>query len=1038
MNSALKPVLPQPGPQPGGQASPAKGNVANINHAVSLPQGAQNSLHHGTNNLVGQNLTHHAPLPQVAPHAVPSMAPVSANMAQMAQNMSHHGNLSHVTQNSVAPTNMAASPSKSASTSAPLSLVQDKPNTSQPLALTRTPEKKEPDSTNQANGTIESPKSASNAPATFKAQNVEPNKDKQDIAKTSPSTPKPPEKPTSSPTTPQKPEASSMGQTDCVSQPKAATPNEPSDKSAKPAEPTPAPTPDVPVVPSDSKPVPESASDNQGNASTPTKEEMSAAESAKTQSVAKVEEKEEEPKLQPADEKPQAAQEPKLEDKPEPAMKEEIGNDKVTTVDKVEKIEEKKPEARTPAKPETKTTPKPTMKLATVTPPMRKRRHASLSKSTDSAKKIGDGESTPDSRTKRNRTQVQLYQSPTPEIAMATKLSASAGRSTPTKQNDDKLIVFYKNEYLAVRNAEGGFYVCQAMQNVYRTTRKIKIRWLSQDKAADPSGETYKPDFYDVTDMECVLTTLSLQRAAGGGGAQVLRPAEQARAHSILHRALAAEAPGAGALHLTEEHPDGRESLSCSCSYSARSILHRALVTEAPCTSPRSTPTARALHPAPRAGHRGAMHLTEEHPDGRESLSCSYSYSARSILHRALAAEAPGAGALHLTEEHPDGRDSLSCSCSYSARSILHRALAAEAPGAGALHLTEEHPDGRESLSCSCSYSARSILHRALVTEAPCTSPRSTPTAVSLCPAPTRTARAPSCTARWPPKRPAPAPCTSPKSTPTAVILCPAPARTARAPSCTARWPPKRPAPAPCTSPRSTPTAVSLCPAPARTARAPSCTARWSPRRHAPHRGAPRRPARSILQRALAAEAPGAGALHLTEEHPDGLDLSLYTDESQLEKKSRKRNSSKSSPRSKSENANETAKDEASPAKKSRTTPKRSPKSARKHKTSPPKTQTNNKRKSPGSTPTVAATSKVGIVQRIYRNTATAVSEKPKTKATPAKKSPKLAKPDTPVATPTRQARRAAKENKPSPIVATPSTSTGKTTRTPRKPPSKK
>lgn len=50
-----------------------------------------------------------------------------------------------------------------------------------------------------------------------------------------------------------------------------------------------------------------------------------------------------------------------------------------------------------------------------------------------------------------------------------------------------------------MRNADGGFYVCQAIQNVYRTTRKIKIRWLSQDKAADPSGEIYKPDFYDIT-----------------------------------------------------------------------------------------------------------------------------------------------------------------------------------------------------------------------------------------------------------------------------------------------------------------------------------------------------------------------------------------------------------------------------------------------------------------------------------------------------------------------------------------------------------
>lgn len=41
--------------------------------------------------------------------------------------------------------------------------------------------------------------------------------------------------------------------------------------------------------------------------------------------------------------------------------------------------------------------------------------------------------------------------------------------------------------------------MCQTMQNVYRSTRKIKIRWLSQDKSGDPAGEIYKPDFYDIT-----------------------------------------------------------------------------------------------------------------------------------------------------------------------------------------------------------------------------------------------------------------------------------------------------------------------------------------------------------------------------------------------------------------------------------------------------------------------------------------------------------------------------------------------------------
>lgn len=551
MNSALKPVLPQPGvPQPGGQSSPAKANVANANHAVGLPQGAQNSLHHPPNNMVGQNLTHHAPAPPIPAHAVPSMAPVSANMAQMAQNMSHHGNLSHLNQNSVPAPIIAPTPSKA--TGSPLSLVQEKPNTSQPLALTCTPEKKEPDSSGQANGSIDSPKSGANAPAMLKPQNPESNKDKQDIAKTSPSTPKPPEKVNSAPNTPQKSEsANPVSQADGPVQPKVATANEAPEKSpSKPTELKPAPAGDVAPAQSDSKP-PETANDSQflDKPSTSPIQDPLATESAKIEQ--KNEEMKDEAKVELAEDKKETVTEkietPKKEESTDKQQKPEV------------KVEERKPEMK-PVKVEAK--PKSTLKLATVTPPMRKRRHVSPGKGSEGPsplKKSADGDGTPDARAKRNRTKVQLYQSPTPELAMATKLSASVGRSTPTKPNDDKLIVFYKNEYLAVRNAEGGFYVCQAMQNVYRTTRKIKIRWLSQDKSLDPSGEIYKPDFYDVTDMECVLTTLSLVRAPQGGGAQVLSAKEHSRARSILERALRAEHQGQGAnnIELTEEHPDG-------------------------------------------------------------------------------------------------------------------------------------------------------------------------------------------------------------------------------------------------------------------------------------------------------------------------------------------------------------------------------------------------------------------------------------------------------------------------------------------------
>ncbi|PSN30182.1 hypothetical protein C0J52_28093 [Blattella germanica] len=55
------------------------------------------------------------------------------------------------------------------------------------------------------------------------------------------------------------------------------------------------------------------------------------------------------------------------------------------------------------------------------------------------------------------------------------------------------------NEFLAVRNAEGSFYICQAMQNIYKSSPRIRIRWLSQEKKDNKLTDVYIPDFYDAT-----------------------------------------------------------------------------------------------------------------------------------------------------------------------------------------------------------------------------------------------------------------------------------------------------------------------------------------------------------------------------------------------------------------------------------------------------------------------------------------------------------------------------------------------------------
>lgn len=124
---------------------------------------------------------------------------------------------------------------------------------------------------------------------------------------------------------------------------------------------------------------------------------------------------------------------------------------------------------------------------------------------------------------------------------------------------------------MAVRNSEGGFYVCQAMQNIYKSSPRIRIRWLSQDKN---DKEIYTPDFYDYTgkyycslnsfiiskylffaDFDCILTNLNLGRV--DKGKYKLPSNERIRTDSILKRALAVEKGDATPPSLTEEHPDG-------------------------------------------------------------------------------------------------------------------------------------------------------------------------------------------------------------------------------------------------------------------------------------------------------------------------------------------------------------------------------------------------------------------------------------------------------------------------------------------------
>lgn len=114
----------------------------------------------------------------------------------------------------------------------------------------------------------------------------------------------------------------------------------------------------------------------------------------------------------------------------------------------------------------------------------------------------------------------------------------------------------FRHEFLAVRNGEGGFYLCQTMHNVYKSSPKIRIRWLSEAEAikTESDSRVYKLDFYDVTDFECVLTTVDLDKMDKSFG---LPLSELTRIENILKKAIDVEKGVVPRPTVTEENPDG-------------------------------------------------------------------------------------------------------------------------------------------------------------------------------------------------------------------------------------------------------------------------------------------------------------------------------------------------------------------------------------------------------------------------------------------------------------------------------------------------
>ncbi|XP_074658150.1 poly [ADP-ribose] polymerase tankyrase-like [Tubulanus polymorphus] len=129
----------------------------------------------------------------------------------------------------------------------------------------------------------------------------------------------------------------------------------------------------------------------------------------------------------------------------------------------------------------------------------------------------------PRTPSKRSKVQRSPFQSPI-ELGAA-----------PKSRSQDKELLFKKSKFLAVRNESGGFYLCQTNQHVHRNTRSFKVRWLSLSQPPD----VYKLDFYDTTELECVITTVRMDHVSRE--TYKLPEREKLRTEFILQKALNVE-----------------------------------------------------------------------------------------------------------------------------------------------------------------------------------------------------------------------------------------------------------------------------------------------------------------------------------------------------------------------------------------------------------------------------------------------------------------------------------------------------------------
>ena len=123
----------------------------------------------------------------------------------------------------------------------------------------------------------------------------------------------------------------------------------------------------------------------------------------------------------------------------------------------------------------------------------------------------------------------------------------------PESAEKVKLNVIYdKDEFLAIRNTDDGFFICTTTRKICRPEGLIRIHWLSQSETDE---QVYKLSYHQQVDFRCVLTNVRLTKMSANR--YHLPKQEQTRIQGILRESIEAEkqttlvtSPRASPVHL--------------------------------------------------------------------------------------------------------------------------------------------------------------------------------------------------------------------------------------------------------------------------------------------------------------------------------------------------------------------------------------------------------------------------------------------------------------------------------------------------------